>query len=101
GARLRPAADAAAIDAGAPLFVVLAAAGPDDGPLQWLRAGEALSRVLLRGRVDHLHASFFGQPIELPELRAALRRGLGLAGAPHLVLRLGHAGDVAATPRRV
>ena len=87
------------IDAGAPLFAILCVAG-EDGPRAWLRAGEALIRVLLRGRVDHLHASFFGQPIELPELRAALEGALDLRAAPQLILRFGHAGDAPTTPRR-
>ncbi|MEZ4448070.1 MAG: hypothetical protein R3B09_01240 [Nannocystaceae bacterium] len=98
GERLAPAVDAAAIDAGTPRFVVLVTDG--DGPRQWIQTGEALARILLRGRVDHVLASFFGQPIEVASLRAELRRALDLPGAPQLVLRLGHAGDARATPRR-
>ena len=92
------AADDEELDLGAPVLAVLTTAGDD--PRSWLVAGETLARVLLRGRVDHLWASFLGQAIEVPTARAALRERLGLVGWPQLVLRLGYAGDRAPTPRR-
>ncbi|MEZ4383080.1 MAG: hypothetical protein R3A79_17265, partial [Nannocystaceae bacterium] len=91
-------ADDDELDLGAPVLAVLTTA--DDDPRSWLRAGETLARVLLRGRVDHLWASFLGQAIEVPAARAALRERLGLVGWPQVVLRLGYAGDRAPTPRR-
>jgi nitroreductase len=92
------AADDDELDLGAPTLAILSTAGDD--PRSWLIAGETLARVLLRGRVDHLWASFLGQAIEVPAARAALRERLGLVGWPQLVLRLGYAGDRAPTPRR-
>lgn len=93
---LRP-ATGDAIDAGSPVLAIVTTHGDDPG--WWLRAGETLARVLLRGRVDHLWASFLGAPIEVPAARAELRARLGLAGFPQVVLRLGYAGDLAPTPR--
>ena len=94
--RLRP-ATGDELDAGSPVLAILTTHGDD--PAWWLRAGEALARLLLRGRVDHLWASFLGAPIELPEARAELRARLGLPGYPQIILRLGYAGDLAPTPR--
>ncbi|MCB9705171.1 MAG: nitroreductase [Myxococcales bacterium] len=85
------------LDEGAPVLALLTTHGDD--PEWHLRAGETLARVLLRGRVDHLWASFFGPLVEVERTRAALRERLGLAGWPQVALRLGYAGDVAPTPR--
>src|SRR5690349_7317010 len=40
-----------------------------DDPADWLRAGQALQRVLLTGTVSGLAASFLYQPIELHDIR--------------------------------
>ena len=49
---------------------VLAVLGTDgDRPADWLRAGLALARVLLRARAEGVAASFLNQPIEVAELR--------------------------------
>jgi hypothetical protein len=71
-----------------------------DTPGDWLAAGEAVAHVLLRAQVDGVSASFLNQPIEVPELRSRLERILGRDGFPQLLLRLGFAPPVAATPRR-
>jgi hypothetical protein len=63
---------------------------PGDRPEDWLRAGEALMRVLLAAAADGYAASYLNQPLELPGLRQQLRDELRLAGWPQLILRLGH-----------
>ncbi len=84
---------------GSPVLAVLGTAG--DTPRDWLAAGLALQRVLLRARVDGVFASFLNQPIEVPELRAPLARLIGRDGYPQLVLRLGYGEDTKASPRRL
>jgi hypothetical protein len=60
----------------------------------------ALQSVLLRATVEGVAASFLNQPLERPETRAAVRREVGFAGHPQVILRLGIGADVPATPRR-
>ncbi len=83
---------------GSPLLAVLAT--DSDRAADWLAAGQALGRLLLRARADGVSASYLNQPIEVPELRPKLREGLGLAGFPQLLLRLGYGADPKSTPRR-
>jgi hypothetical protein len=71
---------------------------PGDGPLDQLRAGEALSAVLLRATHFGLATDPISQPLEVPATRAELG-GVLLHGAvePHILLRLGWA-PMSATP---
>lgn len=71
-----------------------------DTPADWIVAGEALERVLLRATAEGLYASFFNQPIEVPEMRARLRAALGELGHPQILFRLGYGLEVRPTPRR-
>jgi hypothetical protein len=71
-----------------------------DTAADWLAAGEALQRVLLRATAAGLYASYFNQPIELSDLRTRLRQTLGETGHPQLMFRLGYGLEVRATPRR-
>jgi len=80
-----------------PALAVLGTA--DDTPHDWLVAGQALARVLLRATQDEVAASFLNQPIEVADLRAAVSR-LAQVGVPQLVLRLGYGRAVKPTPRR-
>jgi hypothetical protein len=73
---------------------------PRDGTAEWLRAGEALQRVLLRATASGLFASYFAQPIEAPELRRRLADAIGDPGAPQVVFRLGYGLEPRPTPRR-
>jgi iron-sulfur cluster repair protein YtfE (RIC family) len=82
---------------GSPVLAVLGTA--DDGPRDWLAAGQAVARVLLRATQDEVSASFLNQPVEVAELRAAVARLAGV-GVPQLVLRLGYGPAVKPTPRR-
>lgn len=85
---------------GSPVLAVLGTAG--DSPVDWLAAGQALARVLLRAEIESVTASFLNQPIEVPELRQSLQALVGETGYPQLLLRFGYKPPTAlkATPRR-
>lgn len=61
----------------------------EDRRVDWLIAGQALQHVLLHAATLSVSAAFHTQPLELPYLRAAIRRDL-VCGHPQMVLRLGH-----------
>jgi hypothetical protein len=84
--------------ADAPLLALLGT--PRDTPYHWLEAGEAIAHVLLRAQVSGIVASFFNQPIELPELRTRVQTLAGRDGFPQMLLRLGYGRAPRATPRR-
>ncbi|MET0494624.1 MAG: nitroreductase family protein [Actinoplanes sp.] len=81
-----------------PLVAVLATEA--DRPVDQIRAGQALQRVLLTATDAGLAASMLSQPIEVPAAREQLRRSLGRAGAPQLALRLGYGQVGGPSPRR-
>lgn len=72
----------------------------DDDDFGWLATGEALAHLLLRARIDDVAASFFNQPIQVPELRSHLQAMFPENGYPQILLRLGYAKDIQPTPRR-
>jgi len=72
----------------------------DDSPSAWLRAGEALERVLLEATRYDLATGLFTQVVEVPQTRAALREELALGVFPQVVLRVGYAPKTPATRRR-
>lgn len=82
----------------APLLILISSNG--DTPQDWLATGEALAHLLLRARVDDVWASFFNQPIEIPQLRSRLQALFPENGYPQILLRLGYAKDTKSTPRR-
>lgn len=84
--------------AGSPVLAVVGT--EDDTPPDWLRAGQALERVVLWARAEGLRASFMNQPIEVPEMRPKLLDLIGRKGFPQLLLRMGYGRDVKGTPRR-
>ena len=71
-----------------------------DAPVDQLRAGQALARVLLTATLSGIRGSLLEQPLEVPELLTALRRRTGISGVLQAVLRLGHGPEAAPTPRR-
>ncbi|HTR71077.1 MAG TPA: hypothetical protein VMH41_12735 [Mycobacteriales bacterium] len=73
---------------------------PTDVQADWLVAGQAMERVLVRAAQDWAFAAIDSQMVELPHIRAELRRALGVSGFPQIILRLGHAGSAPSTPRR-
>jgi nitroreductase len=73
----------------------------DDTPRDWLAAGQALARVLLRASAEGVQASFFNSPIEVVEMWPQLHHIIKRAGMPQMLLRLGYpALETSATPRR-
>ncbi len=64
---------------GSKVLLVLSTQG--DGVAEWVRAGVALQRVLLRATAAGLFASYFSQPIETPALRSRLADVIGDRGA--------------------
>lgn len=73
---------------------------PGDTRADWLRAGQALERVLLQATADGLATSMTSQPLEWPELRWTVRDPLAPIGHVQMVLRLGYGPSGEATPRR-
>jgi hypothetical protein len=71
-----------------------------DGPAEWLRAGQALERVLLEATAAGLSTSLLNQAIEHDNLRWLLHEPLGVWTRPQAVIRFGYGPAVAATPRR-
>jgi hypothetical protein len=82
----------------APLLAVLST--PGDTRQDWLAAGQALGRLLLRATLFGVTASFFNQPIQVAALRPHLPEALKTPGQPQALLRLGYGAEVPATPRR-
>ncbi|HEU4349725.1 MAG TPA: nitroreductase family protein [Actinoplanes sp.] len=72
-------------DAGARYAILY---GPEDNPLAWLRAGEALSAVLLTAVLEGIGSSPMSDVLEVREPRLLVRRLLP-GGQPYLILRLG------------
>jgi hypothetical protein len=71
-----------------------------DGRADWLRAGQALHRLLAHAAVSWVFASLYSEPLEAAEIRALIRGCLTLPGAPQLLLQLGIAHTTLATARR-
>ena len=72
-----------------PSYVVVTT--PGDSPQDWVRAGMALSALLLHGTEAGVLAQPLGQVTDVSAERARLRHELGLVGVPQLVLRIGRA----------
>ncbi|MBO3752736.1 hypothetical protein J5X84_42370 [Streptosporangiaceae bacterium NEAU-GS5] len=71
----------------------------DDQPLDWIRAGQALQRVLLTAAGHGVSASFLNQPLDLRDMRRRSdphhRRG-----HPQMIIRFGYGPVVPRAPRR-
>jgi nitroreductase len=92
---------AGGLPAGGPLpsaTAVLTTAG--DSPADWLAAGQALDRLLLRAAARWVFASLQSQALESPALRAQVRDRLQLDGWPQMLLQFGRANVAPATARR-
>lgn len=81
-----------------PHLAVLATARDDPG--DWLRAGQALQRVLLTATASGLAASFLYQPIELHDMRRSGPGWWPWPECPQIILRLGYGPAGAGSPRR-
>ncbi|MCF4136223.1 nitroreductase family protein [Streptomyces sp. Tue 6430] len=80
-------------------LVVLLGTDRDD-LAAWLRAGQALERMLLQAAAHGVMAAFHTQPLEVPHLRRRIRQTLTAGQYPQMVLRLGHPPCVRPLPRR-
>jgi hypothetical protein len=73
---------------------------PGDTRADWLRAGQALHRLLAHAAGKWVFASLYSQPLEAAAIRALIRDRLALPGAPQMLLQLGLAHAAHATARR-
>ncbi len=81
-----------------PTLVVLLTEG--DLPFDWLRVGQALSRLLLTCTEHGVVAQPIGQVTDIPSTRTALAGALGVLGRPQVLLRLGRGHGEHHTARR-
>jgi nitroreductase len=88
------------VSGGAPPAATAILMTSGDTPADWLRAGQALHRLLLHAATRWVFASMNTEPLEAPALRALLSARLSLRGAPQAVLQFGTARTAPATPRR-
>ncbi|MFF3886023.1 Acg family FMN-binding oxidoreductase [Streptomyces sp. NPDC001914] len=79
-----------------PVIAVLST--PHDRRTDWLRAGEALERVLLVATVHHVRASLLHQALEWPDLRDQLVRGRRTSA--QMIIRFGYGPLGPSSPRR-
>ena len=71
-----------------------------DGRADWLRAGQALHRLLAHAAGSWVFASLHTEPLEADVIRALIKERLALPGAPQMVLQLGLAHTAHSTARR-
>ncbi|MFI1448856.1 Acg family FMN-binding oxidoreductase [Streptomyces virginiae] len=71
-----------------------------DTRVDWLRAGQAMERVLLQATADGLATSMTSHPLEWPELRWTARDPVAAMGHVQMVFRLGYGPPGPDTPRR-
>jgi nitroreductase len=82
-------------DAGASYLILF---GASDEPLAWLRAGEAMSALLLTAVAEGLSAAPISDAIEVAWPRQLLRELLAGIGQPYLVIRVGVGADPSELP---
>lgn len=82
---------------GGPVAVLMT---EQDGPRDWLRAGQALESVLLTAAAEWVFAAIHSRLTEITHLRTELQRELATADHPQLLLRFGYADTAPTTPRR-
>jgi hypothetical protein len=86
------------VAAGSPALLTLAT--ERDEPGDWLRAGMALSSILLELTAAGWTCAYLNQPIETDHLRPQLRETLRLSGHPQLLFRVGRARAIEPAVRR-
>ncbi|MCC5033861.1 nitroreductase family protein [Streptomyces sp. WAC 00631] len=72
----------------------------EDRPADWLRAGQAMERVLLLATREGLVSSLTSQALEWPDLRWLVRDPQTSMGVVQMVIRLGYGPTGPQTPRR-
>jgi hypothetical protein len=90
---------APAADERSPGVVCLLATSANE-PADWVAAGQALQRVLLRATACGVAAALHSQPLELPQLRDFIRVQLAARAHPQMIIRLGVAGQAGAASIR-
>jgi hypothetical protein len=85
---------------GPPPAVTAVLLTPGDGRADWLRAGQALHRLLAHAASKWVFASLYTQPLAADAIRALIRDRLALSGQPQMLLQLGLAHTTHATARR-
>ncbi|MFE2539602.1 nitroreductase family protein [Actinacidiphila glaucinigra] len=89
---------AASLDPGRrPLVAVLTT--PDDSCADWLRAGQAMERVVLLATAHTVHATLLHEAMEWPDLRAAMRTTDYGPGLVQMLIRFGAAATGDCAPR--
>ena len=73
---------------------------PESTRSAWLRAGEALQRILLEATRFDFVVSIASQVAEVPSTRDRLRKELDLEFHPLLLMRIGRAAPTPASKRR-
>jgi hypothetical protein len=81
-----------------PQLAVLSTA--EDGPGDWLRAGQALQRVLLTATRNGLATSLIYQPIELHDIEQQNDRWWPWPECPQMIIRFGYGPAGTDSPRR-
>ncbi len=81
-----------------PTIAVLSTYG--DSRTDWMRAGQALERVLLEATLDGVQASFRNEPLEMLSHRWRVRDATTGFGHPQMVMRLGYGDPMFSSPRR-
>ena len=82
----------------APVTAILVTSG--DHEEDWLRAGQALQRLLLRAASRWVFASLQTEPLQAPATRSLIQYSLALPGWPQMLLQLGVARTTHPTGRR-
>ncbi|MFC5905867.1 hypothetical protein [Streptacidiphilus monticola] len=72
---------------------------PGDRPADWLRAGQAMERVLLLATATGVRSSLLHQAVKWPDLRWMLRDPRTGPGYVQMLIRLGYGPEGAASPR--
>jgi len=85
---------------GAPPSATAVLLTPGDRRADWLRAGQALYRLLLHAASQWVFASLYTQPLEDAVTRDLIRSQLTLPGRPQMLLQFGHATTASPTARR-
>jgi hypothetical protein len=86
---------------GAPPSATAVLLTPGDRRADWLHAGQALYRLLLRAASQRVFASLYTQPLEDVVTRDLIRRQLALPGHPQMLLQLGPATTASPTARQL
>jgi hypothetical protein len=90
---------APAADERSPGVVCLLATSANE-PADWVAAGQALQRVLLRAAACGVATALHSQPLESPQLRDFIRVQLAARAHPQLIIRFGVTGQAGAASVR-